>query len=39
MTKCLPEHREIVAIRGKPDDMPDTNPLGVTALKTVRDVK
>jgi hypothetical protein len=38
MTKGLPKHREIVAIRAKPDDMPDTDPLGITALKTVRDV-
>jgi len=39
MPKGLPEHREIVAIRAKPDDMPDTDSLGIAALKSVRDAQ
>ena len=39
MPKGLPEHREIVAIRAKPNDMFDTDPLGIAALKPVRDAQ
>ena len=31
MPKGLPEHREIVAIRAKPNNMPDTDSLGIAA--------
>jgi hypothetical protein len=39
MPEGLPEHREIVAIRAKPDDMSNTDPLGIAALKPIRDVQ
>jgi hypothetical protein len=39
MAKGLPEHREILAIRAKPDDMSDTDPLGIATLKPIRDVQ
>ena len=39
MPKGFPEHREVVAIRAKPDDMLDTDPVGVAALKPVRDAQ
>ncbi len=39
MPKGLPEHREIVAIRAQPNNVPDTDPLGIAALKPVRDVE
>jgi hypothetical protein len=39
MPKGLPEHREIVAVRAKPDDMLDTDPLGIAALEPVRDAQ
>ena len=39
MPKGLPEHREIVAIRAKPDDMLNTDPLGIAAAKPVRDAQ
>ncbi|MDQ3665051.1 MAG: hypothetical protein M3410_00395 [Acidobacteriota bacterium] len=39
MPKGLPEHREIVAIRAKPNDMLDADPLGIAALKAVRDAQ
>ena len=39
MSKRLPEHREIVALRAKPNDMLDTDSLGIAALKPVRDVQ
>ncbi len=39
MPKGLPEHREIVAIWGKPNDVFDTDPLGISALKPVRDAQ
>ena len=39
MPKGLPEHREIVAIRAKPNDMLDTDPLGIAALKPVREAQ
>ena len=39
MPKGLPEHREIVAIWGKPNDVFNTNPLGISALKPVRDTQ
>jgi hypothetical protein len=31
MLKGLPEHREIVAIRAKPNNMLDTDSLGIAA--------
>jgi hypothetical protein len=37
--KGLPEHREIVAIWGKPNDVFDTDSLGIAALKPVRDAQ
>jgi len=39
MPKGLPEHREIIAIRAKPNDMLDTDPLQIAALKPVRDAQ
>jgi hypothetical protein len=39
MPKGLPEHREIVAIRSKPNDMLDADPLGIAALKPIRDAQ
>jgi hypothetical protein len=39
MQKGLPEHREIVALRGEPNDVPDTDPLGIAALEPVRDAQ
>lgn len=39
MPECLPEHRQIVAIRSKPHDMPDADPLWITAPKSVGDAK
>jgi hypothetical protein len=39
MPKGFPEHREIVAIRAKPNDMLDTDPLGIAALKPVCDAQ
>jgi hypothetical protein len=39
MPKGFPEHREVVAIRAKTDDMPDTDPVGIAALKPVRDAQ
>ena len=39
MPKGLPEHREIVAIRAKPYDLLDTDPLGVAAPKPVCDAQ
>ena len=39
MPEGLPEHREIVAIRAQPDDMPDADPLGVATLEPVRDAQ
>ena len=39
MPKSLPEHREIVAIRAKPNDMFDTDPVGIAALKPVCDAQ
>ena len=39
MPKGLPEHREVVAIRAKPNDMLDTDPVGIAALKPVRDAQ
>ena len=37
MPKGLPDHPEIVAIRAKPDDMLDADPLGIAALKPICD--
>ena len=39
MPKGVPEHREIVTIRAKPNDMLDTDPLHIAALKPVRDAQ
>ncbi|MBA3513885.1 MAG: hypothetical protein H0T77_05880 [Pyrinomonadaceae bacterium] len=39
MPKGLPEHREIIGIRAKPNDMLDADPLGIAALKPVRDAQ
>ncbi len=39
MPKGFPEHREVVVIRAKPNDMLDTDPLGIAAPKTVRDAQ
>ncbi len=39
MPKGFPEHREIVAIRAKPNDMLDTDPLGIAAAKPVRNAQ
>lgn len=35
MPKGVPEHREIVAIRDKSNDMLNANPIGIAALKSV----
>src|SRR5687768_1486800 len=37
MPKGVPEHRKIITLRAKPNDMPDTDPVGITALKSVGD--
>jgi hypothetical protein len=39
MPKGLPEHREIVAIRWEPNNMLDTDPLGIAPTKPVRDTQ
>jgi hypothetical protein len=39
MPKRFPEHRDIVAIRAKPNDMLDTDSLGIAALKPVGDAQ
>jgi hypothetical protein len=39
MPKGFPEHREVFAIRAKPYDMLDADPVGIATLKPVRDVK
>ena len=39
MPKGLPEHWKIVAIRAKPDDMLDADPLWIAAPKPVRDAQ
>jgi len=39
MPKGFPEHREIVAVRAKPNDMFDTDSVGIAALKPVRDAQ
>ena len=39
MPKRLPEHREIFAIRAEPNDMLDTDPLGIAAPESVRDAQ
>jgi hypothetical protein len=39
MPKGLPEHREIVAIWAEPNNMLDTDPLGIAAPKPVRDAQ
>jgi hypothetical protein len=36
MPERVPEHREIITLGAKPNDMPDTDPVGITALKSVR---
>jgi hypothetical protein len=35
----VPEHGEIVAIRGKPNDVFDTDPFRISAFKPVGDVE
>jgi hypothetical protein len=39
MPKGFPEHREIVALRVKPNDMPDADSLRIAALKPVRNAQ
>ena len=39
MPKGFPEHREIVAVRIKPNDMPDTDSIGIPALMPVGDAQ
>jgi hypothetical protein len=39
MPKGLPKHREIVSFPTKPDDMPDTDSLGIAAFKPVSDAE
>ena len=39
MPEGFPEHREVVAIRAKPDDLPDTDPVKIAAPKPVRDAQ
>ena len=39
MPKGLPEHREILAIRAKPNDMLDTDSLRIAALKPVSEAE
>jgi hypothetical protein len=39
MPKGLPKHWEIVSFRTKPNDMLDTDPLGIAALKPVSDAE
>jgi hypothetical protein len=39
MPKGFPDHREIVAIRAKPNDMIDADPLGTASLEPVRDAQ
>ncbi len=39
MPEGFPEHRQVVTIRAKPNDMLDTDPLGITASKPVRDAQ
>jgi hypothetical protein len=39
MPKGLPKHREIVSFRTKPNDMLDTDSLGIAALKPVSDAE
>jgi hypothetical protein len=39
MPKGLPKHGEIVSFRTKPNDMIDTNSLGIAALKPVSDAE
>ena len=39
MPKGVPKHREIVTLWAKPNDMLDTDPLRIAALKPVRDAQ
>ena len=39
MPKGLPEHRQMIAIRAKPNDMLDADPLRISALKPVGDAE
>jgi hypothetical protein len=39
MPKGLPKHWEIVSFRTKPNDMLDTDSLGIAALKAVSDAE
>jgi hypothetical protein len=39
MPKGFPEHREIVTIRAKPNDVLDAYPVGIAASEPVRDAE
>jgi hypothetical protein len=39
MAKGIPKHREIITIRAKTNDMLNTDPLGIAALKPVGDAE
>jgi hypothetical protein len=39
MAKGIPKHREIIALSGKTNDMLNTDPLGIAALKPVADAE
>jgi len=39
MSKSVPKHRQIVAIRAKPHDMPDADSIRIAALKPVCDAE
>ena len=39
MPKGFPEHREVVAIRAKSNDMLHADPVGIAALKPVSDAQ
>ena len=39
MPRSLPEHREIVAIRAKPDDLVDSDSLRIAAPKPISDAQ
>ena len=39
MPKGLPKHREIISVRTKPNDMLNTDSLGIAALKPVSEAE
>ena len=39
MPKSLPDHREIIPFRAQPNNMFDTDPVGIAALKPVGDAQ